>query len=182
MRSMLSGLLVVCVLAGCGGGGGIAGSSPGSSSSCNIEDPTSCSGERVCSAGSRTCEPVFPHTYDLSGLVVSLPPRDPRGDCWDVDIVGCGAPDPFIVVKLDGERIGKTGAKKDTRTGSFSNSFTIELFDDFSLLGLEVWDEDLSEHDRAFTCELELSATNLRGAGNYCDPGGARLEFRIVPR
>lgn len=94
--------------------------------------------------GSRACARLFEPPID-SLCRVKVEKAIINGGCWDL---GCGAPDPYVTVKI-GSSTWKTTAKKDSfnpvwgETMNQSHSY-VNLVNSMQV---ELGDEDLSEHD-----------------------------------
>lgn len=153
-----------------------------------IED--SCSGEQICicppgttglceSGG--TCSPAFGRGYRVGLVGFSLPPVRPDGMCWDDP--GCGAPDPYVVVQVDGIEVGRTPAASDIYEGGWSPPAVFDFrLDAGSSLRLEVYDEDLISDDGAFACNFQpISAVQLRSRQASCTGGVGTLRAVIIP-
>lgn len=189
--------------AACGGGGGscltcgggetcAAGSCQ--AAGCSVRDLGSaiedtCTGENICDCGggifcegTGRCVPAFGRIYRIGVMQVSLPERGPDGMCWDV---GCGAPDPFVSVTVDGTVVGTTTAGTDLFNVTWD---PIAVFDANILAGsgvhLDVWDEDVTTHDGAFACARDpIAAADLRSRSLSCagDLGSIIAVIAFIP-
>lgn len=134
---------------------------------CTGENICSCAGGDVFCEGTGTCVPAFGRIYRIGVSQVTLPERDPAGECWDV---GCGAPDPYVTVSVDGSTIGATPAGADVFSVTWD---PIQIFEATVLAGtdirFDVWDEDATSDDGAFFCADEpITVERLRGRNLSC--------------
>lgn len=156
-------------IAGCGAGPG-----PGGSCSPSVD---TCSGDNICIAGA--CESAFGRIYTINDVSVSVPTTDSAGDAWDA--LG-GAPDPFIVVDVNGSVVATSSTRNDTFSGAFSGPYDATIIGG-SALSIEVWDEDVSANDLMFTCQASpITASLLRLRTLSCNAGGFTVSFQIDPR
>ncbi len=144
---------------------------------CQASNPNSCAGETVCISG--RCEAAFPRRYSITITDLILPTRDTNDECWDV---GCGAPDPFVEVVLNGTVIGETTTVQDTFTVTYNEVFEANIIAG-SDLSLNVYDDDLTAPDFATGCGAEpLTAAHIRDATLACNGSTGNISFIIVPR
>lgn len=152
----------------------------------SIED--TCTGENICNCGSGvafcegtgTCVPAFGRIYRVGLTHLLLPARRPDGMCWDDP--GCGAPDPYVVLRVDGAPVGMTPAGSDLYEGFWTPP---AAFDATILAGgslrLDVYDEDLTADDGAFACVQDpITAARLRSRDVGCTGALGTLEAVIV--
>ncbi|GAB4202200.1 MAG: hypothetical protein OHK0013_15180 [Sandaracinaceae bacterium] len=166
-------IISICAVlaAGCDGGGG--GPSGGG---CTPSADT-CTGESICVAGA--CEAAFGRIYTIMDVSVSVPTTDETGAAWDA--FG-GAPDPFIVVLVNGSTVATSATRNDTFSGTFSGPYNATLIAGSSL-AIQVWDEDVSANDLMFTCQASpIGADLLRQRSLACSSGGFTVSFQIDPR
>lgn len=155
---------------GCGGGG------PGPGGGCTPAADT-CTGENICILGA--CEAAFGRIYSITDVTVSVPTADGTGASWDA--LG-GAPDPFIVVTVNGSSIVTSATRDDVFSASFFGPYDATIVGGSSL-AIEVWDADVSANDLMFTCQASpLSADLLRRHSLSCSSGGFTVAFQIDPR
>ncbi len=129
--------------------------------------------------GSGTCVYAFDRRYVIRVLVVSLPPTTPAGECWDV---GCNAPDPFVEVVVDGAIVGRSPTASDVYEAAVGYEAEASLLR-ASSIALNVYDEDLTAHDGAFSCSVEaVDATFLRGRVILCDGALGTIIATVFPR
>lgn len=173
LKFALPSLLALTVV-GCG----VSVRDPGPGGECS-ESSDDCRGDTICLDG--YCEAAFPRSYDLSIDEVSLPSRDPDGNCWDVP---CGPPDPYVAVRLDDRDVGVTDEASDTSQASWSEIFPIAL-NASSRLQLQLYDADIDNDDLALECSsVPIDTTLLRSRLVVCgDRGrGSYLHATITPR
>lgn len=142
---------------------------------CTPQDDT-CTGDNICVQFN--CESAFNRIYDISSITVNLPTTDPSGAAWDI---GGGAPDIFVEGRNGTQSIGTTATVDDAFSASFSDSLSATLVSGVELW-LDVYDEDVSANDLAFSCGGALTADLLRGRGLMCDDGASMVTFNIFPR
>lgn len=136
-----------------------------------------CTGENICVSGA--CVPAFGRFYEVRDVSVSVPTTDDTGAAWDA--LG-GAPDPFIVVSVDGSEIATSATRDDTFSASFAGPYAASLLAGSSLT-IEVYDEDVSFNDLMFTCSASpITANLLRGRSLACNGSGYSVSFQIDPR
>lgn len=193
MRGVLCAALVILAF-GCvppeagggdGGGGGGLGLPPfGSDPGCRVEfsgpefaaidtctgnDICICPGSDSCPSGGGTCEPAFGRRYEVVVSAADYPERKSNGDCWDI---GCGAPDPFVNVWVDGDFVGGTPVRQDTFHPTWDPDGSGELGRATILAGsvfdLEASDADVSFDDGGIACHQEFDAEMLRGRNIVC--------------
>ncbi|MBN8610269.1 MAG: hypothetical protein J0L92_06780 [Deltaproteobacteria bacterium] len=170
MTKWVGAVAVALTLGACGG----SGPGPGESCSPSVDE---CSGETICIGGA--CEAAFGRVYSITDVQVSVPSSDPVGDAWDA--FG-GAPDPFIVVAVNGTPIATSATRDDAFGGTFFGPYDATLIGGGSL-AIEVWDEDVSANDLMFTCEgSPITASLLRQRTLVCNSGGFMIQFQIDPR
>lgn len=152
-------------------------------SGCSTRDRTTyfedtCTGEQICVCpggasepfceGTGTCSAAFGRRYNLALTRVQLPSRAPDGSCWDDP--GCGAPDPYVQLTVDGVVVATTPAAADLYEGFWDPPavFEITLLAG-SGLRLDVYDEDLADDDGAFACVHDpITADRLRTRNLTC--------------
>ncbi len=143
---------------------------------CSAADPDSCSGETICIG--TTCEAAFPRFYTLTVGDVTIAQRDDNGECWDA---ACGAPDPFLVILVNGAELGRTSTRQDVFSASFDEAFDIELVAG-SELRVAMFDEDLTDDDIIVACGADsLDAATIRLRDLAC-AGDTSVAFTLVPR
>lgn len=158
---------------------------------CSVRDTASgvedtCTGENICQCpgspfceGTGTCVSAFGRIYRVGIAQAELPDRNPSGDCWDT---GCGAPDPYVVLSVDGTVVDRTPTASDTFTPAWSPVFTRDVtIVAGSDLRLDVFDEDIADDDGAFACVFEpISAARLRSRDLSCDGALGELTSVVV--
>src|SRR5262245_22606423 len=82
-----------------------------------------CSGETVCV--DNRCEDAFPRFYTIEFGRVIFPNAKPDGGCWDEP--GCGAPDPEIEVRLNGEEAAELDFDDDLFEATFTDAIDIQI-------------------------------------------------------
>jgi hypothetical protein len=184
-RLVALGATLAVALGGCGSEQGdddddfIAGGGPDAgtpSGGCALDDPP-CVGETICI--DNACVGAFNRIYRITVLDGSLPESDPNGECWDF---GCGAPDPFVQLDLNGALLGVTAAVQDTFAPAWNMYVDAEI-PAGSALTFWVWDEDVDEHDFAFGCALDpVSVEALRAGFISCEFPESTLYVAMEPR
>lgn len=170
----------------CNGGESCAscpGDCGGCAETCSSADPTSCSGENICVAG--TCTSAWGRTYRIRVTELVVSTTNQEGDSWDT--LG-GAPDPYVEVTIAGALAYSTTENPDTFAPNFANFADVVLASGQNW-GIAAWDADLAEPDNIIYCTLEpLTAVYLRYRGVVCEGSaatgtqGTRLELGIEPR
>lgn len=174
-------------MAGCGGngddtapqpdaaGGGGGGGTPdaGQQPSCNPQNDT-CGGETICIGSS--CEPAFGRTYRVS--IASLAVAAQNGDAEAWDAFG-GAPDPYVVVFLNGTNVLQTAEAQDTFSPTYPDAVDL-IIPAGARVTVEVWDGDVSDDDWIFGCVADpLTADFLRGWGFECNQAGSSIAISL---
>jgi hypothetical protein len=96
-----------------------------------------------------------------------VPQTKPTGEAWDASPFE--APDPFVRVRIgaaDAMPV-ETSSPEDTYFPVWSGDGPIAIAgaEEFATyLSVEMWDEDLSQHDLIGSCETQLSGNNFGGA------------------
>jgi hypothetical protein len=136
-----------------------------------------CAGDTVCVPSTSTCQPAFPRTYQLSGLSLSVPTTMPDGSSWDA---GGGAPDLFVVVKVDGATIGTTSVVQDSFTASWNETYTFTLSAS-SVLEVDSNDEDIAANDPVLNCTAApVTVDQVRDRLNGCQSTGYDFTFTLL--
>ena len=142
---------------------------------CDPNDANSCSGETVCIG--TTCEPAFNRIYRFKDITSTVSSLNQNGQAWDS--FG-GAPDPQVIVKLNGTVILTTASKSDVFTASFTESIDQQVVAG-SKLELILQDADLNAADPIHSCIIDpLSAQKLRERGVHCDGTGTEAGSQVV--
>jgi hypothetical protein len=96
------------------------------------------------------CIPGFMAGDFLVGITPSrLSPQRDNGTSWDAD----GAPDPYVIVYVDGTAIGTTEVALDTARPDFNVAFGPALqISSSNALTFEVFDEDGDTDELMVTC------------------------------
>lgn len=121
--------------------------------------------------------------YRLSELSAEFDATKSNGTDWDVGLGGYVRPDPYVIVEVDGERIGTTSTRQDTYYPEWSNSFTVTL-SAASRLTFIFMDEDLADDDRAGTYTVDDLQGAIASGGRSESLNGAirAVSFRLEPR
>lgn len=169
-----------CSAGGCVPGGcSVRDTGSGFEDTCTDETICNCSGGTSTCEGTGTCVAAFGRIYRIGIIRVLLPDRAPGGGCWDG---GCGDPDPFVIVTIDGTEVGTTS----NGSGVFDYTWDpVETFDARVLAGtdvlLEVWDEDVTIDDFAFRCSDDpITPTRLRSRALGCGDATSDLTAVIL--
>lgn len=124
---------------------------------CNPQVPSDCTGETICVG--TMCEPAFGRIYHFSQIAVTVAAQNPGGSAWDP--FG-GAPDPQVVITLNGTDIIKTGVASDTFSATYTDTNDTEIIAG-STLELHVTDSDVGAADEILDCKIDpLGADVLR--------------------
>ncbi len=158
-----------------------AGGQDSGPSGCTVRDGVpiidTCVGDQICICPGtaqfceavKACETAYGRRYRIGVFTVSLPDRDPAGDCWDEP--GCGAPDPYATITLDGIELGRTEAASDIFDGVYDPPFIADgSISAGSTVNITFFDEDpLGADEFAAGCAWEgLDAFVLRGRDLSC--------------
>ena len=128
---------------------------------------TACLGDQICVG--TTCAPAFPRSYQLE-LYASLGSRDPDGACWD-DLF-CGAPDPYVTVRVDGVNVYRTREASESFSARYPGERVTVSLRSGSEVFLEAWDSDVDLDDFAARCAVTVSASTLRRGELRCTTFG----------
>lgn len=146
--------------------------------------PDLCPGDQICIldnglGGPGHCEGAFGRVYTVNLGNVSVPERRSDGECWDV---GCGSPDLFFEVLLDGQTILRTTTIDDRLSVESINELGNALIVSGSVLSIMLYDEDLSSNDFIIGCELNpVSADDLRARLFRCGLSlGPNFAFGLI--
>jgi hypothetical protein len=138
--------------------------------------PTPCVGDDICIG--TTCHAAFPRTYTLI-LGVSLDSRDNDGECWDEPL--CGAPDPYVVLRVDGQELGRTDEASDTFGHRWSERPFMVTLRAGSVVELVASDGDVDLDDPAARCIASpITAAALRSGQIDCAPVAGSAVFADV--
>jgi hypothetical protein len=142
---------------------------------CSVGDPSSCAGETICIG--TMCEPAFNRIYTFSGISVTVATQNPGGSAWDP--LG-GAPDPFVVVKLNGTSILTTANVSDVFAASYTETTDQQIVAG-STLQMTMSDADVGGDDLILDCTIDpLTADELRHAVVECDGSGPTAGSTII--
>ncbi len=133
----------------------------------NYDPPTPdlCAGDQICIldsglGGPGHCEGAFGRLYSVNLGGVRVPERRSDGECWDI---GCGAPDLFFEVLLDGRTILTTATIDDRLEVDAISEHGSALISSGSVLQIILYDEDITENEPMGGCQLNpISADALR--------------------
>lgn len=188
-RSLVAGLIVLCACGDDSGGMGDAAAGGCTVGNAGTVFSDSCVGETVCLCppGEATCEGVglcvaaFPRTYRIGVVGVTLSERKPDGTCWDT---ACGAPDPFVEIRVGGSLVGTTPAVIDLFDASWDPPFFVdEVVVGGTTVEFNVNDEDLAVHDQALICRASPLTIDLaRGRVLGCSTAAGTFVGAILPR
>jgi hypothetical protein len=140
---------------------------------CSPTDPTSCSGETVCIAGS--CENAFGRNYHIRVIGAVFTEKKANGDSWDL---AGGLPDGKTTVKIDSVA-ATTPVINDTLTPDWNFLSSPTLIPGGAVLQIDVVDSDVLGDDPAWSCTNNpLSADLIRG-GARCSGVGALADAHV---
>lgn len=130
-----------------------------------------CGGETVCVEND--CVAAFPRAYVLAPRYADLP-LEPEGEgsYWDGPMDNpLVAPDPYMVIFVDGEEIYETGVDHEDWDADWEEEELEVALTEGSVLRVEVWDHDIFpiSHDFAMACGFTMSASLLRIGHISCD-------------
>lgn len=140
-----------------------------------------------CPDGSGECGDAFGATYFVGLVTLTLPDRDPAGNCWGEPV--CLPPDPYVVIELDGVEVGRTPPEVMTYTIDWTSGMPMPFSVDVTVnegatLRLSVFDADAGGMDQfAIECTFRLTAVLLRTRMLICDDArGTLLVAGVGPR
>jgi hypothetical protein len=111
-----------------------------------------------------------------AAAVAARPTQNGDGEAWDA--FG-GAPDPFVVVYLNGSVVLQTAEAADTFSASYSESADV-VIPAGARVEVEVWDSDISDDDWILGCAADpLTADFLRGGGFQCSDQGTTVSVAL---
>jgi hypothetical protein len=139
-------------------------------------DPASCAGDTICSAG--VCVPAFGRAYTIIVHSMLISTYTPDGLYWDA---GGGAPDPYVIIWLDGVSLATTSYVADSFVPMWNEAAPPAIILPGSRLQFDVWDSDVTIDDGIMTCvAAPLTADQLHGGKIVCDGLAGRFEARLV--
>jgi len=173
----------------CGGGTACAGgvcSASGCSFSASRGD--TCTGDDICICpggsaeplceGTGTCSTAYGRRYSIFVGSLTLPDRRPDGMCWDAF---CGAPDPFVQIRVNGGLLGTSPAVADSFRATLNYGVESNITAGSSI-EIAVFDQDVSADDGAFTCRFaSVDSALLRGRDLSCSGALGELLAVITP-
>jgi hypothetical protein len=135
---------------------------------CTVADPSSCSGETVCIAG--TCENAFGRNYKITIVSALFTENNAGGTAWDI---AGGLPDPRATVKINGAS-QTTPVIDDTLAPTWNFVTPPTLIPGGTVFEIEVVDFDLvGGDDLAWSCTNDPLTADLIRAGVRCSGTGA---------
>lgn len=149
--------------------------------SCTVSDICVCSGtEDFCTDGD--CEAALAQQYVVDIISATLPATKPDSSCWDV--VGCGAPDIWVDVRLaNGTEVVASITRDDVFSAEWTTAYSLPLT---LVAGTElvviVYDDDgVAGSEGAFQCMFTLDAARLRSRTLDCTGALGTLAMDIFP-
>lgn len=153
----------------------------------------SCSGlQAVYSSGTAQCksdctgydESYCKNRWEIDVRRVKLTEKKPDGDPWDS--FG-GLPDIFVVIYQNDSKIIHTSVVDDSTSASWSGETATVSLDQSDEYEIEIWDEDVSDHDNVAVLTLENYVVNIFNSGeltednydNLYDKGIESLQINI---
>lgn len=125
-----------------------------------------CSDDSICV--NDACESAFGRTYEFQVLLTMLETTDPNGDPWDIN---GGAPDPYVIVKINGTQVLRTDTLDNTFAGEFPNT-SLEVIPAGASIQAIIYDADLDSDDEVYVCEANpVTAQQLRDGAIICAAG-----------
>ncbi len=121
-------------------------------------------------------------TYTLTVVDAEYYESKSNAAVWDGGFGGFRRPDPYVIVQVDGERVGVTRTRQDTFYPEWNERFTVRL-SSTSRLTFILMDDDGADDDRAG----EYTVTDLDSAiatgGQSVRPSGSvsNLSFLLDP-
>jgi hypothetical protein len=146
-------------------------------SKCSVSNDQ-CIGDNICI--NSICSNAFDRSYDFFVGTLRVNEKTSGGVAWDA--FG-GLPDPRVQIVLNKNIASscKTTGRTDTTTASFNESCAFQ-FRAGDLVEIYVFDEDISDDDLMFGCELIINTSILRARELTCDSVEGNLRFSIRPR
>ena len=125
-----------------------------------------CTGETICV--NDACESVFGRTYEFQVLIVMLETTDSEGQPWDIN---GGAPDPYVVVEINGTEVLRTDTKDNVFSAEYPNT-TLEVVPAGASIKATIFDSDLDSDDEVYVCESNpVTPQQLRDGAIICAAG-----------
>lgn len=92
-----------------------------------------------------------------------VPPTKANGDPWDESPFG--PPDPFIVVTFADATTHTSSSPEDTNAPDWSEDAPVSALAEMlqQPFTIEMWDEDILDHDRIGACSFTLTASDFDG-------------------
>ncbi len=158
--------VLYCAGAGCGDG-----TCNGSETSltCGLDCPAAvgctssmtCASAEVCQNSNCTSASGLAYVFTINSITAST--LDSTGSSWDV---GGGAPDPYVVVKVDGVAKCTTTVKQDVFSGFWFTDCAPIILYSFNAVEVDVFDQDLTTDD-FMDGSLWNDFTSILHAGTY---------------
>lgn len=148
---------------------------------CAGSDICVCSGAiDFCTNGD--CQAAFSQQYVVDILSATLPSTKPDTSCWDV--VGCGAPDIWVDVRLgDGTEVIASITRDDTFSAEWTTAYSlpITLAPGTELVAVVYDDDGVAGSEAAFQCTFTIDATLLRSRTLDCSGALGTLSMDLFP-
>ena len=127
---------------------------------------TICTGETICV--NDACEQAFGRTYKLQVLSTLIETTDSEGMPWDIS---GGAPDPYVVVEINGTEVLRTDTVQDSFAPTFPKS-TLQVIPAGATITATVYDADVDADDVVYICEANpITVEHLRQQALFCGAG-----------
>ena len=120
-------------------------------------DHIDCDDDEICVA-TGDCERAVPHSYFMASLSATFPTEAPWGGSWDA--FG-GAPDPLVVVELNGEPWCRVLAS-DSFEVRLNGECAPRVLRERDQITFEVSDQDVTSNDVVGTCTVNVTANAVR--------------------
>lgn len=149
--------------------------------SCTGSDICICAGtEDFCSDGD--CEAAYSQQYVVDIISATLPATKPDGSCWDV--VGCGAPDIWVDVRLaNGTEVVASVTRDDTFSADWTTAYSspLTLVAGAELVATVYDDDGVAGSEGAFQCMFTLDPARLRTRTLDCTGALGTLAMDVFP-
>jgi len=144
-------------------------------------DHYDCGNNEICYYNN--CEVAWGREYRITVVSAQISEKNVEDDNKDWDIGG-GMPDPFVIVAINDNEVGRSEAIQDTLSPVWNYTVNVTLYEGDEI-SFWIFDEDISEHDYiGGVRDSDPISTIKEGGFTFTDPSYTvqRLTVEIEPR